>query len=148
MDRPSIFGSAVKTIASSAGRRRKRRMRSTKSRTSSSPNALSSESIGTACRTLANPRAADLEREALQGPQVGKAFFDRVVAPTQPVILGVRHGRRIVLVVALVVRRDLALQPRMLGLGLLRGQAVHFDGFGRPLGHGYDLSLRAKRSNP
>src|SRR3569623_1291025 len=56
MDRPSIFGSAEKSSLSVSSSLRKRRMRPTKSATSSSAKALSSDSIGTACRTMATPR--------------------------------------------------------------------------------------------
>ena len=69
-------------------------MRSTKSVTSSSEKALSSESIGTAWRTLAKPRggaAPTLRERLVQRTQVGKTRLDRVVALAQRVILGVRH---------------------------------------------------------
>src|SRR5262245_40209352 len=52
---PSILGSAVKAIAWSSFRFRKRRIRSTKSVTSCPENALLRDSIGTACRTFAKP---------------------------------------------------------------------------------------------
>ena len=83
-------------------------MRSTKSTTSSSEKALSSESIGTAWRTLAKRagrRRADLQRQAFQRAQIGKALLDRVVALAQRIVFGVRDGRPVVLVVALVVLR-------------------------------------------
>ena len=96
-------------------------MRATKSVTSSSLKALSSDSIGTACRTLAKPRdgAAPTLRDRLSsGAQVREARLDRLVAPPQRVVFGVRNGRRVLLVVALVVPLDLGLKPRVLALGL------------------------------
>jgi hypothetical protein len=60
-DSPSIFGSAITSIVSSAtratssGRRKKLRTVWKKPRTSSSSKALSSDSIGTLCVTFANP---------------------------------------------------------------------------------------------
>ena len=81
-------------------------MRATKSVTSSSPKALSSDSIGTACRTLAKPRdgAAPTLRDRLSSVRrSGKARLDRLVAPPQRVVLGVGDRRRVLLVIALVV---------------------------------------------
>ena len=86
-------------------------MRSAKRVTSSSENALSSESIGTECRILAKRPVgadADLQRQAFQRFEVGEALFDVAVALAQRVILGVRDGRLVVLIVALVVRGDSA----------------------------------------
>ena len=64
MDRPSIFGSAVKTSSASAPSDRKRRTEPTKSATSSSENTLSSDSIGLAWTTVekAPEGAAPTER--------------------------------------------------------------------------------------
>ncbi len=98
-------------------------MRPTKSATSSSLKALSSDSIGTAWRTLAKPRdgAAPTLRDRLSSVRrSGKLRLDRVVAPPQRVVFRVGHGRRVLLVVALVVRLDLGLQPGVLALGLAR----------------------------
>ena len=72
-------------------------------------------------------RDADLQRQAFQRAQVGKALLDRAVALAQRVVLGVRDRRRVVLVVALVVLADLGMQPRVLGLGLLFGEVVDGD---------------------
>ena len=102
-------------------------MRATKSATSSSEKALSSDSIGTACRTLAKPRdgAAPTLRDRLSSVRrSGKRASIGVVALPQRVIVGVGDGRRVLLVVALVVRLDLGLQPRVLALGLARRHLV------------------------
>ena len=80
----------------------KRRTRATKSATSSSLKALSSDSIGTACRTLAKPPAGAAPTRAMgESPphQIGKLRLDRVVAPAQRVVVGVADDRR-------VLRRD------------------------------------------
>ena len=98
-------------------------MRPTKSLTSSSLNALSSESIGTAWRTLAKPRdGAAPTRFDGESARIssGKARLDRRVALAQLVIFGVADRRRVVLVIALVVRADLEREPHQLGLGLGR----------------------------
>ena len=63
-------------------------------------------------------RGADLARQAVQGAQVREALLDRLVAPPQRVIFGVRNRRRVLLVVALVVPLDLGFKPRVLALGL------------------------------
>ena len=102
-------------------------MRPTKSATSSASNAFCSDSIGTACRTLAKPRAgaAPTLRDRLSSVRrSGKSFLDRLVAPAQRVVLRVRHRRRVLLVVAFVVRLDLGFKARVLGLGLLVGERV------------------------
>ncbi len=96
-------------------------MRPTKSATSSSLKALSSDSIGTAWRTLAKPRdgAAPTLRDRLSSVRrSGKLRLDRVVALPQRVIFRVGNGRRVLLIVALVVRLDLDLQAGVLALGL------------------------------
>ena len=96
-------------------------MRLTKSATSSSLNAFCKDSIGTACRTLAKPRdgAAPTLRDRLSRVRrSGNALLDRLVAPPQRVIFGVRNRRRVLLVVALVVPLDLGFKPRVLALGL------------------------------
>jgi hypothetical protein len=53
-DSPSILGSAVNTVSASGSSLRKRRIWSTKPSTSSRSKALSSDSIATLWRTLAN----------------------------------------------------------------------------------------------
>ena len=65
---------------------------------------------------------SDLQRQAFQRLEVGEALLDVAVALAQRVILGVRDGRLVVLIVALVVLQQFGMQPRMLGLGLLVGQ--------------------------
>ena len=57
MDSPSILGSPTSGSAASGGSPRKRLMRSRNSAKSSRLNALSSDSMGTLCRTLAKPAA-------------------------------------------------------------------------------------------
>ena len=49
-------------------------------------------------------RRADLQRQAFQRAQLRKALLDRAIALAQRVVFGVRDRRRVVLVVALVVR--------------------------------------------
>ena len=66
----------------------------------------------------ARRRGADLARQAVQGAQVRETLLDRVVAPPQRVVFRVGDGRRVLLVVALVVRLDLGLQAGVLALGL------------------------------
>ena len=98
--------------------------------TSCSLKALSSESIGTAWRTLAkrpDGAAPTLSDRLSQRAQIGKSRFDRLIAPTQRVVFGIRNRRRVFLVVALVVRGDLGSEPRMLGLGLRLGQVLDGD---------------------
>ena len=102
-------------------------MRSTKSTTSSSAKALSSDSIGTACRTLAKPRAGaapTLRDGDFERAQIGKARLDRGVAVAQRVVFGVGDRRRVLLVIALVVRGDLGREPRVLGLRLPVGEQL------------------------
>ena len=102
-------------------------MRPTKSTTSSSANALSSDSIGTACRTLAKRADGAAPTRCVRlssGAQLRKARLDRVIAPPQRVIFGVRHARRVVLVIAPVVPGDLGREPRVLGLGLFFSEVV------------------------
>ncbi len=64
-------------------------------------------------------RRADPLGQALQRAQLRKARFDRAVALAQRVIVGIGNARRVVLVIAPVVRGDFRLKPRVLGLGLL-----------------------------
>ena len=109
-------------------------MRATKSVTSSSAKALSSESIGTAWRTfLKRPvgAAPTFSDKRFKRAQIGKALFDVVVTLAQRVVVGVADGRLVLLVIALVVLRDFAGEPRVLGLGLLGGQKLDrgFIGF-------------------
>ena len=73
--------------------------------------------------TLGGFRAHAL-RGAVVADQFGKAFFDFVVAQAQRVIFGVGDGRRVVLVIALVVRRDLLGEARQLALRFLLAQLV------------------------
>ena len=83
--------------------------------------ALSSESIGTACRTfLKRPvGAAPTRREGdSSAHQIGKAFLDRLIARAQRVVGGVGDGRFVLLVITLVVRGNFGRQPLQLGLGL------------------------------
>ena len=84
----------------------------------------------------ARRRRADLARQAVQGAEIRKFRLDRVVAPPQRVVFRVGHGRRVLLVVALVVRLDLHLQARVLPIGLagrhvLNGQLGIPGRFGR-----------------
>ena len=111
MDSPSILGSAVNSTGASASSLRKRRMRATKSATSSSAKALPSDSMGTAWRTLPNAfdrRRADAPGRAVGPHQLGKARLDRRVALAQGVIVGIGDLGRVLPVVELVVPGDLA----------------------------------------
>ena len=82
----------------------------------------------------ARGRRADLARQAFQRLQVGKLRLDRLVAPPQRVVFCVGNGRRVLLVVGLVVLLDLGFEARVLALRLARR---HFlDGqLGVPGGH-------------
>ena len=55
---------------------------------------------------------------AIRPDEIGKARLDGSVALTQGVVFGVRYGRRVLLVVALVMRGDFGRKPLELGLGL------------------------------
>ena len=97
-------------------------MRPRKSRTSSSAKALASDSIGTRCCTLPNfawgaaPTRCDGESRQ---HQFGKALLDRRIALAQRVIVGIRNGRRIFRVIALVMLGNLCRKPRQFRLGLI-----------------------------
>ena len=100
---------------------RKRRTRSTNSVTSSSSKALSSDSIGTRCRTLPKRLAglrADAPRRAVGAHELGKARLDRRVAAAQRIVLGIGDLGRILLIVELVVVSDDGGEPLQLVLGL------------------------------
>ncbi len=97
-DSPSILGSAMTSITSSATtasvavRRKKLRMPAKNSRTSASSKAFSSDSIGTRMGDLGEAggrRGADPARRAVGADQLGKARLDRRVAPAQRVVVGV-----------------------------------------------------------
>ena len=138
-DSPSIFGSAVKASgSSSAFSLRKRRMRSTNSATSSSAKPFASDSIGTRWRTLANfsdASAPTFSAEAVGALELGERL-QRLVAPAQGVVLGVRDGRRVLLVIAPVVLGDLPPERLMLDARFKKGQGVEEGVPGRCLrGH-------------
>ena len=98
-----------------------------KSRTSSSAKALSSDSIGMLCVTLAKPAAgaAPTRSDGLSARfSSGKARLDRRVAPAQLVVFGVGDLRRVVGVIEPVVMRDLGGEPRQLGARLVLGQRL------------------------
>ncbi len=73
---------------------------------------------------LARRRRADPAAGRIGPDQVGEQRLDGVVALPQRVVFGIRDGRRILLVVALVMGRDLGGEPLELGLGLGSGQRV------------------------
>src|SRR5216684_1943786 len=81
--------------------------------------------------------------------ELGKPGLDGVDALAQRVVGGVRDGRRVLLIIALVVALDFERQPFQLDLGLRLGEGV--DGGGSfclcCLGHGYgyDEEQREKR---
>jgi hypothetical protein len=91
--------------------------------TSSSANALSSDSIGTACRTF------------LKRPDGAAPTFcdgDELVTNSgnlpQRVVFGVRNLRRVVLVVSPIVAFERERQPLMLDLGLRLGELCDVGG--------------------
>ena len=57
----------------------------------------------------ARRRRADLLRRRFPGDEIGEIFLDRLQPLAQRVIGGVRYGRRVLLVVALVVALDLSV---------------------------------------
>ena len=65
---------------------------------------------------------ADFLGRRLRADEIRKALFDRVEALAQRVVLGVGHGGRVVLIVALVVPLDLERQSHVLDLGLCLGE--------------------------
>ena len=73
---------------------------------------------------LRRRRRADPAVGRIRPHQVREARLDRVVALAQRVVVGIRDGRRILLVVALVVLGDLGGEPLELGLGLGGRQRV------------------------
>ncbi len=73
---------------------------------------------------------ADLLRGAVGAYEMRKGGFDRLVAPAQGVIFGVRHGRRVEHVVGAVVAGDFGGQFGQFDGGLEIGQAVDGKRFG------------------
>ena len=111
------MGSATSASGVPSGRSKKRRTRRRNSTTSAPSKALSSDSIGTRCRTLPKSATggAPTRWDGLSGAdQFGKARLDRLVAPAQGVVLGVRDLRRVALVVEAVVAGDLGGERRQL----------------------------------
>jgi hypothetical protein len=91
-------------------------------------------------------RRADLQREAFERAKLGEALLDGIVALPQRVVFGVADGRRVVLVVALVVRLDLRFEPRVLGLGLFGRESV--DGRFRVLARRHDEQRKYEINRP
>ena len=73
--------------------------------------------------TLGGFRAHAL-RGAVVADQFREAFFDFVVAQAQRIIFGVGDRRRVILVIAFVVRRDLLGQARQLAFGFRFAQLI------------------------
>ncbi len=73
-------------------------------------------------------RGADAARRAVGADEVGKALLDRVIAPAQRVILGVRDLGRVLLVIEPVVVRDRGGQPLQLPLRLGLGESAVIAG--------------------
>jgi len=67
---------------------------------------------------------ADPAARRVRPDQVRKARLDRHIAPPQRIIFGVRHRRRVFLVIAPIMSGDLGGQPLELGLGLRFGKGV------------------------
>ena len=105
-------------------------MRAKKSLTSSSPKALTSDSMGTLWRTFLNPldgcRAKPVAG-AVGALQVGKPHLDGLVAYPQRVVVRIGDLRRIALIVKAVVVGDLPRQPLQLGGSFVLAQLL--DGF-------------------
>ena len=81
-------------------------------------------------RRRANPTAGRI------GPdQVGEQRLDGVVTLPQRVVFAIREGRRVLLIVALVMDRNLGGEPLELGLGLGSGQRVGGNARGVLGGH-------------
>ena len=80
--------------------------------------------------------------------QIGEALLDVAVALAQRVVFGVRDGRLVVLVVALVVLAQFGMQPRVLGLGLLFGQVGNSDFGCVTRGHHSVIPGRAEGASP
>jgi hypothetical protein len=87
-------------------------------------------------------RGADLPAQALDCSQVREALLDRLVAAAQRIIFRVRNGRRVPLIVGLVVLAQLGFEPGMLGLALGGGQRIDLDGAGIA---SHSLVLRHRR---
>ena len=93
--------------------------------------ALSSESIGTRWRTLPKSATggAPTRCVGLSAPyELGKTLLDRLVAPPQPVVLGIRDLGRVLAVVQRIVTGDLAREA--LELARRRGAAQLLDRLG------------------
>ena len=61
---------------------------------------------------------ADLLGQACRRPKLGKARLERLVALAQGVVLRVRHRRRVLLVIAPVMLRDVTAERVVLGAGV------------------------------
>ncbi len=84
----------------------------------------------------ARGRGADLLRRRVLADEIGKFRLDRFQPLTQRIIGRIRYGRRILLVIALVVALDLQRQPHVLDLGLGPGEFCDVDeGLLRSYGH-------------
>src|SRR5215216_522148 len=79
---------------------------------------------------------ADALGRRVGADELGKTRLDRIVAPPQRVVFGIGNGRRILLVVAPVVRADLLREARKLLLRLRCGQLVDRDVSGGACTHG------------
>ena len=69
--------------------------------------------------------APTLRESELRVGELGERRFERLVAAAQVVVFGVGDGRRVLLVIALVVLGDLGAEARVLG-------ARHGEGSGPP----------------
>ncbi len=78
-------------------------------------------------RKAARRRGADLLRRRIRRDEIGKLRLDGLQPLAQRVIGGIRDGRRILLVVALVVRLELQRKPHVLDLGLGLGEFGDVD---------------------
>ena len=76
-------------------------------------------------------RRAHLLRQRVWGGELRIRGFERSVAPPQSIVIGIRDGRRVVLVIASIVGRDLRAKPRMFGARLISGRRCLLSGHPR-----------------
>ncbi len=78
--------------------------------------------------------SADAARRAVFADQLRKPRLDRIVAPLQRIVIGVRNLRLILAMIERVVMGNLFRQPRELGGGIIDRQVFNCNGLGRHTG--------------